>query len=83
MCPTNNHYGADRWPRNYLILKLDDEPLLRTRKPVHYGFVVEDLRHPTGDAEGRVRLWQRLSLHGLRPGEQHLVRFCSCCPWRR
>jgi len=82
MCPTNHHFDTAKWPRNYLILQLDDEPLVRSREPVQYGFIVQDLRHvPSSEAEEeRSRLWQRLTLHGLRPVEQHLVRFLLLLP---
>jgi len=83
MCPTNRHFDTPpHWPRNYLILQLDDEPLVRSREPIHYGFTVQDLRHSNvvDGGQGRSLLWQRLTLHGLRPVEQRLVRFLLLLP---
>ncbi len=82
LCPTNRHFGPTKWPNNYLVLQLDDEPLVRSRGPVQYGFTVQDLHQPTDDDSPGTgpRLWQRLSLHGLRPAEQHLARFLLLLP---
>jgi 7 transmembrane helices usually fused to an inactive transglutaminase/Transglutaminase-like superfamily len=86
MCPTNRHFDTKNWPRNYLILQLDDEPLVRhvglppqaRGEPMQSGFIVQDLRHPHEEDGGR--LWQRLTLHGLSPNEQHLARFLLLLP---
>ncbi len=80
MCPTNRHYGQLKWPRNYLVMQLDDEPLVRGRD--QFSFTVQDL-NPAQEEDTPAsgpRRWQWLSLHGLRPAEQHLVRFLLLLP---
>ncbi len=82
-CPIGKHYGPLNWPKNYLILQLDDEPLVRSREPVQFGFTVQDLRRTREEdlpATAGPKLWQRLSFHGLKPAEQHLVRFLLLLP---
>jgi hypothetical protein len=85
--PTQRHFGPVNWPQNYLILQLDDEPLLRgikDRQAIQFGFRAENLQNVDSEEhEGAAilgRLWQHLTLHGLRPQEQHLVRFLLLLP---
>lgn len=85
--PTQRHFGPVHWPHNYLILQLDDEPLVRglkDRQNLQFGFRVENLHDLESDKNeaipGRAKLWQVMTFHGLRRQEQHLVRFLLLLP---
>jgi transglutaminase-like putative cysteine protease len=86
MCPTHRHFGGDRFPRHYLVLALGDEEPVRGRgAQVEHRFLVQSLHDPAaledGASAGRLAaVWQKFSLHTLRPGEQHLVRFLLLLP---
>src|SRR5205085_4740234 len=86
MCPTYHHFGPVKFPRNYLVLHLGEEDLLRARGgQAQYGFVVQDLHDSAGLGEDDhpslvKKFWQRVSLYNLRPAEQHLVKFLLLLP---
>jgi hypothetical protein len=84
MDPTHLHFGSP-FPANYLVLRVGDHRLVTApggRPELHFG--VEPLVNPAGleayPGSPAQRFWRRLSLHGLRPGEQHLVKFLLLLP---
>jgi hypothetical protein len=86
MCPTNDHYGIRSFPRNYLVLKIGDDDLVRGRiKSLQSSFIVQELIGNIDSIE-EARLstiqsfWRRISIYRLRPGEQHVVRFLMLLP---
>jgi transglutaminase-like putative cysteine protease len=87
MCPTHHHFGGDNFPRNYLVLSFGDEECVRghgvAQAQVQHRFLVQGLHDLTDDgasAGPAAAALRRLSLHTLRPAEQHLVRFLLLLP---
>jgi transglutaminase-like putative cysteine protease len=84
LCPTRGRFGTQTFPKNYLVLNVGEEDVVRAREsalaPV---FTVENLE-ADGDEEGAGTgadsLWKKLSLYRLRPGEQQVVRFLLLLP---
>jgi transglutaminase-like putative cysteine protease len=86
MDPSDHHFGAARFPDNYLVWQLGDEPIrgkdarLRTTR-----FTVADL-HDSLDPQGAPppsaarRIWRKMSLGNLRPEEQVWVKFLLLLP---
>lgn len=85
MDPTLFHYGSEDFPANYFVLQLGNRKLIRAEgTSFKVAFHVEHLAN-TSDADNAHspalrRFWQRLSLHGLRPAEQNLVRILLLLP---
>lgn len=86
MCPTYHHFSTRKFPRNYLVLQIGDEDLIRCHGgSCQYGFVVQNLHDPLGLGEdqspaGMRSVWLTLSLYTLQPAEQHLVKFLLLLP---
>lgn len=86
MCPTSRHFDTRRFPRNYLVLHIGDDDIIRTKTtPIQYGFVVAaNPAYPAFDedqtATASERWWRLFSFAGLRPAEQHLVKFLLLLP---
>jgi hypothetical protein len=86
MCPTHHHFGLRQWPRNYLVLQMGDEPIVRSRgAPFQVGFTVQALHGPNGPDEDPSSpaiqaFWRSISLYGLQPAEQHVLRFLLLLP---
>jgi hypothetical protein len=86
LCPTYQHFGTRRFPKNYLVLQVGDDDLVRSPGGrCQYGFVVHDLHDPFGLGEdqsppGLRNIWLTLSLYTLQPAEQHLVKFLLLVP---
>jgi hypothetical protein len=86
MDPTEFHFGAARFPDEYLVLQLGDQPIrgegarLRVTR-----FSVTDL-HDSLEAEvpppptAARRIWRKMSLSNLRPEEQAWVKFLLLLP---
>ncbi len=85
MDPADRHFGAARFPDNYLILQLGDQPVrgegARLRSTT---FTVTDLHDPVtagaSPPSAAKRLWRRMSLSNLRPEEQVWVKFLLLLP---
>ena len=86
MDPTEHHFGAARFPDNYLVLQLGDEPVSGTRRPRSHDPLHRDrparVAVPSGAAPPSAarRFWRRLSLANLRPEEQVWVKFLLLLP---
>lgn len=85
MCPTFHHFDTRKFPHNYFVMHIGDEEIVRRKgAPVQYGFVVESARSSSmPDDENATtfqRLWHTLSFTGLRPAEQHLIKFLLLLP---
>jgi hypothetical protein len=86
MDPTGRHFfGAARFPDNYLVLQLGDEPVrgqgARLRSTI---FPVADLHDSltggTPPPSAARRIWRKMSLSNLRPEEQAWVKFLLLLP---
>jgi hypothetical protein len=88
MCPTNHHFGARRFPDNYLVLGFGDKPPVRPGRGFRlqrFRYIVEDQHNPHGvDAApwpSTVKtFFRRISLHNLGPEEETLVKFLLLLP---
>lgn len=86
MCPTSHHFDTRRFPRNYLVLHVGDDEIIRTKStPVQYGFVVTAIPAYADSVDDPTttfaqRWWRLFSFAGLRPAEQHLVKFLLLLP---
>jgi transglutaminase-like putative cysteine protease len=85
MDPSRHYFGAARYPDNYLVLQLGDNPItakgarIRTTR-----FTVVDLHESLASGapppSAARRLWRRLSLANIRPEEQVWVKFLLLLP---
>jgi len=79
-CPTFGQYGVQKWPSNYLVVRLGDGPVvstLGTQRTTLFARPLPD--HPAN--ESRVQsFWRAVSLNNLPPAEQHLARFLVLLP---
>lgn len=85
MCPTFHHFDTRKFPRNYLVLHIGDDEIVRQKgATVQYGFVVESARAPAIMDDDQTttlqRLWRMISFTGLHPAEQHLIKFLLLLP---
>jgi transglutaminase-like putative cysteine protease len=85
MDPARGHFGGRALPRNYLVLNLGEEEIVRGRESTFRpAFTVEKLEAAAGDDGAPARaadgFWKKLSLYRLRPAEQQLVRFLLLLP---
>src|SRR5262249_28480426 len=86
MCPVHRHFGPRQFPRNYLVLHIGEEDIVRCPGgECRYGFVVQELPRSAGREDdppvSLVRdFLQSLSLYNLRPADQHLVKFLLLLP---
>jgi transglutaminase-like putative cysteine protease len=80
-CPTYGHLGARRWPPNYLVVRLDDEPLVRgAGNPAVTLFAKPLPEGPPAGESGLQAFWRAAALTSLPPAEQLLVRFLLLLP---
>lgn len=84
-CPAYRHFGTRRFPRNYLVLQVGEEELLRGHKVnnLRFGFTVAEPSYPADSAHppsAAKAFFRSFSLHGLRPAEQQLVRLLLLMP---
>jgi hypothetical protein len=85
MDPTHHHFGAARFPDNYLVLQLGDQPVSATGARVRATRLAvidlhESLASGTPPPSAARRVWRRLSLANLRPEEQVWVKFLLLLP---
>jgi transglutaminase-like putative cysteine protease len=80
-CPTYGHLGARRWPANYLVVRLDDEPLVRGPGEPRLSLFARQLSDgaPAGESPTRA-FWRAVSLASLPPAEQQFVQFLLLLP---
>jgi len=85
MDPSEHHFGAARFPDNYLVLQLGDEPVRGVGarlRATH--FAVADLHDSLAPGaappSAARRVWRKLSLGNLRPEEQAWVKFLLLLP---
>ena len=80
-CPTYGHFGAQGLPVNYLVVRLDDEPVARGAgdpRVTLFARTVTD-KPAAGEAVSQ-QFWRAVSLAALTPAEQHLARFLLLLP---
>ncbi|HEX5268908.1 MAG TPA: 7TM domain-containing protein [Gemmataceae bacterium] len=84
MDPARHQFGAARFPDNYLVLQLGDNPVGGTGARVRVTrFTVTDLHESLaggGPPSPARRFWRKLSLANLRPEEQVWVKFLLLLP---
>jgi hypothetical protein len=88
MCPTNHHFGARRFPDNYLVLGFGDKPPVRHGSGFRlqrFRYIIEDQYNPHGvDAALKPsavkNFFRRVSLYNLGPEEETLVKFLLLLP---
>lgn len=80
--PTFGHYGHRNWPQTYLIVRLDDEPVVRGPGSDPKITVLAEplLDRPAADDPPMRAFWRAISFASLPPPEQHLVRFVLVLP---
>ncbi len=80
--PTFGHYGHRNWPQTYLVVRLDDEPLVRgPGADAKVTVMAEPLvDRPAADDPPVRAFWRAISFASLPPAEQHLVRFVLVLP---
>lgn len=81
-CPTFGHYGSRGWPQTYLVVRLDDEPLVRgPGADPKVTLIAQPLvDRPGADEPLAKAFWRAVSFGSLPPAEQHLVRFVLVLP---
>jgi len=80
-CPTYGHLGDRRWPPNYLVVRLDDEPLVRGPGNPAVTFFARPLADGPPAGETRMQaFWRATALASLPPAEQQLARFLVLLP---
>lgn len=81
-CPTYGHYGHRGWPATYLVLRVDDEPIVRGPGPdPKLTFLAQPITdRPAADEPVSVAFWRAVSFSSLPGPEQHLVRFVLVLP---
>jgi transglutaminase-like putative cysteine protease len=86
MDPTHHHFGAARFPDDYLVLQLGDDPVGATGARVRTTrFTITDLHDSLTPEKGPPpsiarRIWRKMSLANLRPEEQVWVKFLLLLP---
>jgi transglutaminase-like putative cysteine protease len=86
MCPARGHFGKQGFPKNYLVLNVGDEDIVRAGgSPLQSRFTAEKLVETPGEAEALAAgwdssFWRKLSLYRLQPREQRLVHFLLLLP---
>ncbi|HJZ53852.1 MAG TPA: 7TM domain-containing protein [Gemmataceae bacterium] len=81
VCPTYRHFGARKWPVNFLVVRLDDEPLVRAPGEPKVSLFARPLPdRPPADETRLHAFWRVTSFAGLPPAEQLLVRFLCLLP---
>jgi transglutaminase-like putative cysteine protease len=85
MDPTEHHFGAARFPDNYLVLQLGDQPVSSKGARVRgFRFTVADLHESLSEGapppSTARRIWRKMSLANLRPEEQAWVKFLLLLP---
>ncbi len=80
--PTFGHYGTRNWPQTFLVVRLDDEPLVRgPGSEAKVTLLAEPLIDRPGADEPPARVfWRAVSFASLPAAEQHLVRFILVLP---
>jgi len=80
-CPTYGHFGDRGWPANYLIVRLDDEPVVKGAGDPQVTLFARSLPdRPEAGEPFVLRFWRAVSLAALPPAERHLVRFLLLLP---
>jgi hypothetical protein len=82
LCPARGHFGIQAFPKDYLVLNIGEEDVVRGRDsklgtPV---FTAERQEAEGSDRTGQVGFWKSLTLYRLRPAEQQTVRFLLLLP---
>jgi transglutaminase-like putative cysteine protease len=81
VCPTYGHFGTQGWPANYLVVRLDDEPVVRGPGDPKVSLFARPLvDRPAADEPPVKTFWRTVALASLPPAEQHLVRFLLLLP---
>jgi len=84
--PTHGHFGARRFPGNYLVLHVGDDDLLQGHGArARLSFRVTDLHNgfgadPPGPPSLLRSVYRRLTPGNLRPEDQQLVQFLLLLP---
>jgi hypothetical protein len=80
-CPTYGHLGTKQLPVSYLVLRLNDDPIIRADGPVQVSYFARAI--PAPDARGLTAaqaFWHNASFAAMSPNDQHLVRFLLLLP---
>jgi hypothetical protein len=85
MDPSAGRFGAARFPTNYLVFSVSDDPVRGERARVQVTVSAADLHNslaPEGGSPPTTarRLWRKMSLSQLRPEEQVWVKFLLLLP---
>jgi transglutaminase-like putative cysteine protease len=81
-CPTYGHYGTRGFPQTYLVVRLDDEPIVRgPGADPKISLLAESLiDRPAADDPPAKAFWRAIAFASLPQAEQHLVRFILVLP---
>jgi transglutaminase-like putative cysteine protease len=80
-CPTYGHFGTQGWPSNYLVVRLDDEPIARGPGEPRVSILARPyVDQPALDEPAIKTFWRITTFASLPPAEQHLIRFLLLLP---
>jgi transglutaminase-like putative cysteine protease len=80
-CPTYGHFGTQGWPANWLVVRLDDEPIVRGPGEPRLSLFAKPFDdRPAADEPAVKTFWRMVTLASLPPAEQHLARFLLLLP---
>ncbi|MCE9562450.1 MAG: hypothetical protein K8U57_10395 [Planctomycetes bacterium] len=79
-CPTFGQFGLQKWPNNYLVMRLGDGSVAFAPGGTQVTVFAKPLPDQPAN-QSRVRsFWRAVSLSNLPPAEQHLARFLVLLP---
>ncbi|MBA4189108.1 MAG: hypothetical protein C0467_14010 [Planctomycetaceae bacterium] len=79
-CPTFGQFGLQKWPTNYLVMRLSDGPVISTLGTQRTTLFARPLPDQPSDQSRIQAFWRAVSLNNLPPAEQHLARFLVLLP---
>ncbi|MFO0824581.1 MAG: 7TM domain-containing protein [Gemmataceae bacterium] len=79
-CPTFGQFGSQKWPSNYLIMRLDDSPIVNAPSNPRITLFARRLPDHPANLSRVQSFWRAVSLSNLPPAEQHLARFLVLMP---
>lgn len=80
-CPTYGHFGTHGWPATYLVVRLDDEQIVRSPGDPRVSVLARPhVDQPAADEPAIKTFWRIATFASLPPAEQHLIRFLLLLP---
>jgi len=79
-CPTFGQFGQQKWPTNYLVMRLGDGQIASAPGGTQVTVFAKPLPDQPVNQSFVQRFWRAVSLSNLPPAEQHLARFLVLLP---